>query len=53
MRITDDGEICDTKFDCRLKGESKLFLIRIDLASPLHWRHVVVKPHIICASETF
>jgi hypothetical protein len=35
--ITDDREIRDTKFDCRLKRESKLFFIRIDLAPPLHW----------------
>jgi hypothetical protein len=32
--IMDDGEIRDTKFDCRLKGENKLFFIRIDLAPP-------------------
>jgi hypothetical protein len=38
----DDGEIHDTKFDCRL-----------DLALPLHWRRMVVKPRIICASKTF
>jgi hypothetical protein len=30
--ITIDGEIRDTNFDCRLKGENKLFFIRIDLA---------------------
>jgi hypothetical protein len=35
--ITVDGEIRDTKFDCRLKWESELFFIRIDLAPPLHW----------------
>jgi hypothetical protein len=49
----DDGEIRDTKFDCRLKGENKLFLIQIDLALHLHWRRVVVNHHIICAFEPF
>jgi hypothetical protein len=38
--ITIDGEKSDTKFDCRLKGESKLFFIQTDLAPPLHWRRV-------------
>jgi hypothetical protein len=32
--ITYDEEIRDTKFGCRLKGKSKLFFIRIDLARP-------------------
>jgi hypothetical protein len=27
-----DGEKCDTKFDCRLKGGKQI----VDLASPLH-----------------
>jgi hypothetical protein len=35
-----DREKRDAKFDCRLKGESKLFFIRTDLAPPLHWRRV-------------
>jgi hypothetical protein len=34
--ITVDGETRDTKFDCGLKGENKLFFIPIDLAPPLH-----------------
>jgi hypothetical protein len=43
----------DTKFDCKLKGETKLFFIRTDLAPPLHWRRVFVNHHIICAFEPF
>jgi hypothetical protein len=34
--ITVDREKRNTKFDCRLKGESKLLFIRTDLAPPLH-----------------
>jgi hypothetical protein len=26
ISITVDGEICDTKFDCRLKGEKQIVL---------------------------
>jgi hypothetical protein len=48
-----DGEKRDTKFDCKLKGETKLFFIRTDLAPPLHWRRVFVNHHIICAFEPF
>jgi hypothetical protein len=51
--ITVDGEKRDTKFDCRLKGKSKLLFIRTDLAPPLHWRWVVVNHRIICAFEPF
>jgi hypothetical protein len=46
--ITVDGEKRDTKFDYRLKGESKLFFIRTDLAPPLHWRRWLVYPDRLC-----
>jgi hypothetical protein len=51
--ITVDGEKCDTKFACRLKGENKLFFIRIDVALPLHWRRVFVNHHIFAHPNLF
>jgi hypothetical protein len=51
--ITIDGEIRDTKFDCILKGKSKLFFIRTDLAPPLHWRQMVVNHRIIAHQNLF
>jgi hypothetical protein len=51
--ITVDREICDTKFDCRLKGEKQIVLHSNRPAPPLCWRRVVVNHRIICASEPF
>jgi hypothetical protein len=51
--ITVDGEIRDTKFDCRLKGEKQTVLYSNKPAPPLNWRRVVVNHRIICASEPF
>jgi hypothetical protein len=51
--ITVDGEICDTKFDCKLKGGKQTVLHSNRPGTAPSWRRVVDNHRIICASEPF
>jgi hypothetical protein len=51
--ITIDGETCDTKFDCRLKGEKQIVLHSNGPGRTPSLARVVVNHRIICASKLF